>query len=120
MSDKLVKIFSTFFYVGNCPFAPGTVASLAAALMCIVLSGSLFFYVLVFITFTVVGFKVSGRMEILIGKKDPGCVVIDEVSGVMISFFLLPMNISVFFTTFFLFRALSGWLFPITQRAALG
>ena len=38
-------------------------------------------------------------------KKDPSCVVIDEVSGVMIALFMLPIIPSVLFTAFFLFRA---------------
>jgi len=105
MSDKFVKLVSTFFYIGNIPPAPGTLASAATVLVCFLLHKSLILYVLAFIIFTRLGFMVSARMEKIVGKKDPGCVVIDEVSGVMISYFMLPFNWPVVFTTFFLFRA---------------
>ncbi len=38
-------------------------------------------------------------------KKDPPCIVIDEVAGSLIAFFMLPMNWPVFWSTFFVFRA---------------
>ena len=44
-------------------------------------------------------------MEAMVGRKDPGCVVIDEVAGVLIAFFLLPPVPNVLWTAFFLFRA---------------
>jgi len=105
MSDKLIKLFSTFFYVGNFPVAPGTLASAVGVLIYILFYKAMFLYVLIFIAVTVLGFKSSGGMEKILNKKDPGCVVIDEVSGVMIAFFLIPLTPAVVMTTFFLFRA---------------
>lgn len=105
MRDKSVKLLSTFFYIGNFPFAPGTLASAAGLLICIALHKSVFLYLFFMSAITVIGFMVSGRMEEILKKKDPGCVVIDEVAGIMVSFFLLPLTLPVVLTTFFLFRA---------------
>ena len=105
MPDKLVKMLSTWFYVGNIPGAPGTAACAVAVLMAVIFSANTFLYVLVSIVVIFLGFKVSGRMEGFLGRKDPGCIVIDEVAGVMVAFFLLPLNLPVVITAFFLFRA---------------
>lgn len=105
MFDRFVRMISTFFYTGYFPGAPGSFASLVAVGLCFVLRETVGLYVFVFVILTVLGFAVSGRMEKLVGKKDPGCVVIDEASGIMISFFLLPFTWPVVWATFFLFRA---------------
>jgi phosphatidylglycerophosphatase A len=54
---------------------------------------------------TVVGFLTAGQLEKQTGAKDPGCVVIDEVCGMLISCFMLPLSWPVLITAYFLFRA---------------
>lgn len=116
MSDKLVKMLSTWFYVGDMPGAPGTAASAVAVLMAVICSPNLFLYILVTAAVTVLGFKVSGRMEVLLGKTDPGCIVIDEVAGIMVAFFLLPLKWPVIITAFFLFRAFDMFkIYPVNK-----
>jgi len=116
MSDKLVKMFSTWFYVGNVPGCPGTAASVVGALMAVILAPSSILYVIVFSVVTIIGFMVSGKMETLLDRKDPGCVVIDEVSGIMIAMFLLPLSPIVVITTFFLFRAFDMFkIYPVNK-----
>lgn len=120
MSDKLVKLLSTWFHIGNAPAAQGTAASAAALLMAVICAPNLILYGLVTLVVTVVGFMVSGRMEEIIKKKDPSCVVIDEVAGVMIAFFLLPMSWPVMITAFFLFRAFDMFkIYPVNKFEAL-
>ncbi len=116
MSDKLVKMFSTWFYVGDLPGAPGTAASAVAVLMTVIFAPNTFLYILVTIAVTVLGFAVSGRMETILDRKDPGCIVIDEVAGVMIAFFLLPLTWPVIITAFFLFRAFDMFkIYPVNK-----
>jgi len=116
MSDKLVKMLSTWFYVGDLPVAPGTFASAVGVLMAIICSPSTFVYVVVVAIVTLLGFMVSGRMEKLLDQKDPGCIVIDEVAGVMVAFFLLPMTPVVIITAFFLFRAFDMFkIYPVNK-----
>ena len=116
MSDKIIKIVSTWFYIGNMPGGPGTYASAAGALMAVILKPFTVLYVLVAVFISVLGFQVSGRMEKIIGRKDPGCIVIDEVAGVLIAFFLLPLTPVVIITTFFLFRAFDMFkIYPVNK-----
>ncbi len=105
MSDRLSKLFATFFYCGYVPGAPGTFTSAVGVLIYLSLLGHPFLYVVVLAIITLVGFPAGGRTEKLIGRKDPGCVVIDEVSGVLLALFLLPPVPKVLWTAFFLFRA---------------
>jgi phosphatidylglycerophosphatase A len=66
------------------------------------------------------GFGTSGRMEKIVGKKDPSCVVIDEVAGSLVAFFLLPKTIPVLVTAFFLFRAFDMFkIYPMDKMEAL-
>ena len=116
MSDKLVKMFSTWFYVGDLPGAPGTAASAVAVLMAVIFAPNTFLYILVTIAVTVLGFAVSGRMETILDRKDPGCIVIDEVAGIMTAFFLLPLTWPVIITAFFLFRAFDMFkIYPVNK-----
>ena len=121
MRDNFTKIASTFFYAGYFPGAPGTFTSLIAVFLCFLLRNHISVYILTWFLLTLLGFTVSGRMEEIAGKKDPGCVVIDEVSGVMISFFLLPFTRAVIWTTFFLFRAFDMFkIYPANEFEKVG
>lgn len=105
MPDRLATWIATFFYVGFLPPAPGSLASALAVVIAALLGQHLVLYVIVFLAVTVLGFIAGGRMETVMGEKDPSCVVIDEVAGVMIAFFLLPLTPAVIVTGFFVFRA---------------
>lgn len=105
MSDKLKRLCATFFYVGYIPLAPGSVASILGALLSLIFSSNTFLYAVVFGLITSVGFWASTRVEEMTQRKDPSCVVIDEVSGSLIAFFMLPVSFPVYITAFFLFRA---------------
>lgn len=121
MTDRISKLLATFFYVGLLPAAPGSIATILGGLISFALMGNHAFYMTVMILVTVVGFAVSGRAEKAIGKKDPGCIVIDEVAGVMIAFFMLPPTTAVFWTVFFVFRAFDMFkIYPGNKFEALG
>ena len=105
MSNSIAKLFATFFGMGYSPFASGTTASIAGMLIYFVFCYNITIYLLIFVVITFLGFLTSGKVERLSNKKDPSCVVIDEVSGAMITFFMLPQIPSVLITAFFLFRA---------------
>ena len=53
---------------------------------------------------TVVGVAASGRVERLVGEKDPGRIVIDEVAGMILSVLVLPLTPAVLLGAFLLFR----------------
>lgn len=58
---------------------------------------------------TLVGIWAGGRAERLVGKKDPGIIVIDEVAGMMVSVLFLPLTVPVLISAFFLFRLFDIW-----------
>jgi phosphatidylglycerophosphatase A len=114
--NKLVRIIATFFYIGDIPVAPGTVASAAGALISIAFIHDPVAYLGVLIVILFLGFFASGKMEKIAQEHDPSCVVIDEVAGAMITFFLLPLTAPVFVTAFFLFRAFDMFkIFPANR-----
>lgn len=116
MRDRLARLLSTFFYIGNAPVAPGSLASLAGTLLAIALYRNPAVYIIFFLVITFVGFAVSARAEKLSGQKDPSCIVIDEVSGVLLAFFALPLTPAVIVTTFFLFRAFDMFkIYPVNR-----
>ena len=55
---------------------------------------------------TLVGIWAGGRVERLLGQKDPGVIVIDEVAGMMLSVLTLPRTPLILFVAFLCFRAL--------------
>ena len=119
MSNSLARIFATFFYIGYIPFAPGTIASMAGALLYFLFYRNVILYIVVFMAVTLVGFWTAGHVEKDAGQKDPSCVVIDEVAGAMIAFFMLPISPSVMITAFFLFRAFDMFkIFPANKIQA--
>ena len=120
MSDKIVRLLSTFFYLGNFPVAPGTLASFAGMLIAVTLSSFFWTYIILTAVIVFLGFKVTGRMEKILKKKDPSCVVIDEVAGILISFFCLPLTPTILIVTFFLFRAFDMFkIYPVNKFEAM-
>jgi phosphatidylglycerophosphatase A len=116
MRDKCVKLLATFFYIGYIPVAPGSMASAAGLLLFILFYQSLTAYVVLTAVIVISGFLVSGSMEKISGKTDPSCIVIDEVAGVLIAFFLLPKTTAVLWTGFFLFRAFDMFkIYPVNK-----
>jgi phosphatidylglycerophosphatase A len=66
------------------------------------------------------GIWAGGRVEQLVGTKDPGVVVIDEVAGMMLSVLLVERTPAVLLTAFVLFRLFDIWKpFPARQSQAL-
>ncbi|MCX5705664.1 MAG: phosphatidylglycerophosphatase A [Candidatus Omnitrophica bacterium] len=102
----LVKLISSFFFVGYLPLVPGTFGSLAGLAIFFFVKGSAFD--LVFVTFivTVLGFLASQEAEKVFNKKDDRRIVIDEVSGMLISLLFLPPDPAIIFFAFLIFRAL--------------
>lgn len=116
MTKCLIRLAATFFYVGRFPLAPGSLASIVGVFFYVLLYRQTVPYVLLWAVVTALGFWVSGRMEKIEGEEDPSCIVIDEVSGVMIAFFLLPLSWPVVFTAFFLFRAFDMFkIYPVNE-----
>ena len=83
--------------VGYLPLMPGTFGSLLAVgiflLFAKITTGSLLVAVVLFLIFVsaVVGIWAATRTEQLLGRKDPGKIVVDEVAGQFIALFPITL-----------------------------
>ena len=67
-----------------------------------------------------VGIWASHRVEEMLGRKDPGVIVIDEVAGMMVAVLFLPRTPGVLLWAFLLFRLFDIWKpFPAREAQAL-
>jgi phosphatidylglycerophosphatase A len=106
MIKAAVRILSTFFYVGCLPLIPGTFGSLAGLFLFILIQANATYCILLTFLIIGIGFLVCGKAEKMIQKKDAPCIVIDEVSGMLLSLLFLPYDIKIVATAFILFRIL--------------
>lgn len=103
----LIKAAASFFFIGYLPLIPGTFGSLAGVgLFYLLQAGNPENYFLFTFCLVLLGLFVSGRMERLLGKKDPGCIVIDEVAGMLVSLSFMPISPRIIFLGFLIFRIL--------------
>jgi phosphatidylglycerophosphatase A len=113
--QQTVLFFSTGFYSGYIPFAPGTFGTLTALPFCYLLS--LFSSggeAVIIIAVILLAIWLADSSEKLIGKKDPGCIVIDEIAGMLVTLAGLPFNFFTVVMGFVLFRLLDIFKpFPI-------
>lgn len=102
--DRVALILATAGGAGYSPVAPGTVGSaLTVAILWLVPfspSGVIAFCVIV----TLAGTWAAGRAERVLGSKDPGAIVIDEVAGMTLSVLAFPLTLPTLAVGFVLFR----------------
>lgn len=99
--------FATGAYVGKVPFAPGTFGSLLGLFCCFFLSMvSVPAYAVITVSLILVSVWASEHAEKLMGKKDPGSVVIDEVAGMVVTMIGIPFGGMTAAMGFILFRLL--------------
>ena len=102
----MVKTLSTFFYVGYLPLIPGTFASIVGIVLFYLVKESCFLQILLTLFLIILGFLVSGRAEKVFAAKDSRFIVIDEVSGMLLSLLFIPYDIKLIVMAFILFRIL--------------
>jgi phosphatidylglycerophosphatase A len=118
--DRLAKLLATFFYTGLSPVAPGTVGSFFGLLLYVGVSASLGLTLVVFLALLVIGFFSAGRAEKIFGKKDSQNIVIDEVCGIFLAFFNVPLAWPYLAAGFLLFRVLDiAKPFPVRRLEKL-
>jgi phosphatidylglycerophosphatase A len=105
--DNVVILLATGCYLGKIPVAPGTAGSLLGILGCLVLSKiQLSLAVLAAVIFIFLAMRIAADAENILKETDPGCIVIDEIAGMMIVFQGLPFNWSTVAVGFIFFRIL--------------
>jgi phosphatidylglycerophosphatase A len=107
--EKAIEFLATGGFIGYIPVVPGTFGSLLGVLPVFFLSSmSAGSALTAIIIFTAVSVTVADRASRHIGAKDPGCIVIDEIVGMMIAFWGIPLHIETLGAGFLLFRLLDG------------
>lgn len=103
----LIKAITSVFFIGYLPLIPGTFGSIAGVGLFYLLKGAdLAAYFLFIFCIMVLGLLTCGRAEKLLNKKDPGCIVIDEVMGMLIALSFMPHDLKIIILAFFVFRIL--------------
>ena len=102
----LILAVSSFFYAGYLPLIPGTFASAIGVFLFYLVKDSIVNFSLLTSVLIILGFLFCGKAENIIGKNDPRYVVIDEVSGMLISFTLIPFDLKLIVIGFLMFRLL--------------
>lgn len=116
MRDFLLRAFATVLGVGFLPFAPGTWATAVGVAIAYFLGSDLPVYTILLLVLLILGIMATGIIEKQMNQKDPGILVIDEVVGVMIALWGLPLIWSVMICGFFLFRAFDMFkIYPINR-----
>jgi phosphatidylglycerophosphatase A len=143
LSGYLALAFATWG-VGYAPLAPGTFGSAVGVGMYLLVQSasaqvsayglahgwslellsslSMTFMLLLVTMVTIVGVWAASRTEKLLGRKDPGIVVVDEVAGQLITFLFVPMNSGwwVIIMGFIAFRLFDIWKpYPIRRLESL-
>jgi phosphatidylglycerophosphatase A len=116
LKQKSVMFLATGCFIGNISFAPGTFGSILGLPLCFLLCKiDLPVAVLLTVIFVFFAIWIAQRAEKILNTEDPGCIVIDEIAGILVTFTGLPFNmISVAFG-FIIFRALDIWKpYPIS------
>src|SRR3989338_3890035 len=108
MRKFIIKILSTFFYVGYLPFVPGTFASIFGAGLVYLIKDNQFVYILVTLALLILGFLVAAKAEEIFAKKDAKYIVIDEIAGMFLSLIFIPYDIKLIIIAFILFRILDA------------
>jgi phosphatidylglycerophosphatase A len=103
--EKSVMFLATGCLAGNMPVAPGTFGSVMGLPLCFLLSG-IGFAAAIFLSALFVLFAVwiAHIAEKIVKQKDPGCIVIDEIAGMMVTLLGLPFNVLTAAAGFMIFR----------------
>ena len=114
-----VRFLASGFFSGHIPFAPGTMGTLVAIPLYLLMVTNLqgWLYAGAVIALTLVAIWISGLAETIYGRKDPPQVVIDEIAGFMLTMTAIPPDAMYIIMGFILFRVFdilkpqpAGWI----------
>ena len=105
---RLAVFICSFGYIGFFPFAPGTVGSAAGLILYLAIhaEGTLYVEAVTIVALFAAGVVFTRPCEEDLRCTDPGPVVIDEVMGMLITLFSVPVGWAGLLLGFVLFRAL--------------
>ena len=100
-----ILFLATGGYIGLIPAAPGTFGSIVGIPLAWLFSmlpaaGE----IAAMILFAAAAMWVAQKAEPLLGRTDPGAIVIDEIAGILVTFLLIPLTVGTAAVGFILFR----------------
>ena len=102
---KAVELLSTGFFIGYIPVAPGTFGSLVGLPLGFILAKlNLQIAIIMIVLFILIAIRIATKAELLFDQKDPGCIVIDEMAGMVVTLAGLPFNFLTAAMGFLAFR----------------
>jgi phosphatidylglycerophosphatase A len=119
--DKAAVWCATGLMVGKIPVAPGTFGTVAGIPLCLLLGSMTAPMALAALTaFVVLAVWAADRGARVLAARDPGCIVIDEMAGILVTLWGLPTDGVVLAAGFVLFRLLDVTKpFPIRRLEKL-
>lgn len=105
---RLAVFVCSFGYIGFFPIAPGTVGSAAGVAVYVAARhfGTPYIEALLIVVLGIAGIALTRPCEEDLRCVDPGPIVIDEVMGMLITLFMIPVGWAGILLGFLLFRAL--------------
>jgi len=104
-ADHIVLLLATGTYLGNSKRAPGTLGTLwGVPLAYLIYKAGLTSGAIILGVSIILAIMLSSRASRLIGKKDPGSVVADEIVGFAVAIFAFPFTPINVILAFILFR----------------
>ena len=121
LTERAIVLCATGLMIGKIPVAPGTFGTAAGIPLCLLAgaAGPLPSAVLIII-FILVAVWIADRAAAVLQAKDPGCIVIDEMAGILVTLWGLPTDTIMLAAGFVLFRVLDiAKPFPIGRLERL-
>jgi phosphatidylglycerophosphatase A len=109
--DKLTMAITTLFGVGYAPLLSGTLASIVAVIIFLLIGPGYYFLIFTGISI-LLSFLLSGHAEKIFKEKDCKKIVIDDFSGMLLSLVFIPYDIRFVVCAFILFRIFDAFKIP--------
>ncbi len=109
MISRLILLIASGFGSGYLPPFPGTYGTLvgmAVYILLRILKVGPLDYMIVTAAIFFIGVYTSTKAEVIIGTKDSGHIVIDEIFGYLLTMFLIPLGFKMLVLSFFINRFL--------------
>lgn len=103
--QKMILFLATGFFSGKIPVAPGTFGTIAAVPFVLLYPAlPMSFHAIYGVGFILTAVFFADKAAEILGEKDPGCIVIDEMAGYVVAPSLVPVQASTLVTGFIVFR----------------
>jgi len=105
LREDAAIFLATGFYIGKIPFAPGSFGSLIGLPLSFALAGFLPIpAILCTLLLILLAIYIADVAEKILKQNDPGCIVIDEIAGMVVTLLCLPFNLITVVIGFIIFR----------------